>query len=1072
MAEERRIITVLFADVAGSTALGEALDPEDVRVLLRRYYDVAREIVIEHGGILEKFIGDAVVAVFGFPHTHDDDPQRALAAALTLRDRVRADPGLGDRLPIRLGINTGEVVAARESATGDFPLSGDAVNVAARLQQAAESWGILCGERTVGSVRGGFDFGPLMTVEVRGKVQPIRALALLGRAAVLPVAARTPLIGRAPDLQQLELVAGRAFHELRPFLVSVIAPAGVGKTRLLEEFLERLPSVEPRAIVAIAQCLPYGQRLTYWPLRGVLYRLIGVSDDAMPSIVRGAIRTWLEGSGLEALDREVELLAATVGAGEAEATDRSSLLAAWRTFFEIAARRAPLVLVFEDLHWSSDSLLDLFEFVMQPRGDLPLLMIALTRPELLDRRPGWGGGRRNYVSISLEPLSDRDTAALIDQLLEGCSPDLVDRIVRRAEGNPFFAGELIRSVAERGGTDQLPDTVQATVLARLDQLAPDERRIIQLGSVFGRAFRSPGLLALEPDLERVDEIIERLLDKDLLRATGSDIFAFRHILIREVAYQTLTRAERGRLHAAAAQWLEALAGEREDSLAELIAFHYREAAGIASAQRPNDPQTLEVRKKAVEWLSRATEVAAAATATIEGSRHLRGAIEFAEARRLPDLYQRLGEIAESSDTAIPAYQTALRLSREQGRPPEQELQVMTGLLTIYTRSQGSVADRPSLDAMRDFRQEAAKLAARVTDERLLARYMAADAFYPFWILGSSTTPPSDAELADADAKAEKALGIARGLDDPNLESMALDALSGTAQMRGDWWQGREYARRRLSFQDRLNMVEKVDAHSMVAWSSALLGDLEEADRVTAQGLAQVQPGQVPAWALHIVVWRIYALTLLGHWDEALLMGERARQLWLESGKPSAGYAVRGFMALIDVAHARQDDRLAESYREILDTILMAFPADSFFRRWLGYGGPDLRPIEAAVDDMARTAAGLPERAERGLNLLLDAGKPLAADRLGELLRRAEAGHFRPLEAQARRGLGIVGRDHEMLTSALAIWEDMKAVPYAARVRCERALLTGDHAELEKGLAVLERLGDRLQLGRYERRQVG
>src|SRR6267143_3273758 len=765
MAEERRVVTILFADVAGSTALGDALDPEDVRVLLRRYYDVAREVVTEYGGILEKFIGDAVVAVFGFPHTHDDDPQRALAAALTLRDRVRADPALGARLPIRLGINTGEVVGSREGATGDFPLTGDAVNVAARLQQAAETWGILCGERTVGSIRTGFTFGPVIAIEARGKSQPIRALPLLGREAHTPVARRTPLIGRDRDLQQLELAARRALEEQRPFLVSVIAPAGVGKTRLLEEFLERLPGIEPRATVAIAQCLPYGQRLTYWPLRGVLYRLIGVAEDATAPTVRQAIRDWLQGSGLEAMDREVELLAATVGAGETEVSDRSALLAAWRTFFEIAARRAPLVLVFEDLHWSSDSLLDLFEFVMQPRGDLPLLMIALTRPELLDRRPGWGGGRRNYVSISLEPLNDRETAQLIDQLLEGCSPELVDRIVRRAEGNPFFAGELIRSVAERGGTDQLPDTVQATVLARLDQLAPEERRVIQLGSVFGRAFRPPGLLALEPKLTSVEEVIERLVDKDLLRPTGTDIFAFRHILIREVAYQTLTRAERGRLHAAAAAWLAGIAGEREDSLAELIAFHYREAASIATAQRPNDSQTVEGRKEAMEWLIRATEVAAAATATIEGSRHLRGAIEFAEPARLPDLYQRLGEIGESSDVAVPAYLTALRLCREQGRPPEQELQVMTGLLSIYTRSQGSVADRLSFDAMREFREDAAKVAARVKDERLLARYMAADSFYPFWMVGGSI-PPSADDLAAARASAEKAVTIARRLDDP------------------------------------------------------------------------------------------------------------------------------------------------------------------------------------------------------------------------------------------------------------------------------------------------------------------
>jgi hypothetical protein len=349
--------------------------------------------------------------------------------------------------------------------------------------------------------------------------------------------------------------------------------------------------------------------------------------------------------------------------------------------------------------------------------------------------------------------------------------------------------------------------------------------------------------------------------------------------------------------------------------------------------------------------------------------------------------------------------------------------------------------------------------------------MAADAFYPFWMLGSSS-PPSSADLAEADASANKAVTIARRLDDPNLESMALDALSGTAQIRGDWRQGREYARRRLTFQDRLNMVEKIDAHSMVAWSAALLGDLDEADRVSASGLAQVQPGQVPAWTLHMVVWRIYALTLLGRWDEALSMGERARQLWLESRKPSAGYAARGFMAVIDVAHARQDDRLAETYREILDTILMAFPADSHFRRWVGYGGTDLRPIAEAVGQMARTATGLPERAERGLNLLLDAGDVLSPDRLGELLKMAEDGHFRPLEAQARRGLGVVERDRDMLTRSLAIWEEIGAVPYAARVRCERALITGDKAELDKGMAVLERLGDRLQVSRYERRQVG
>ena len=1071
MAEERRVVTILFADVAGSTALGDALDPEDVRVLLRRYYDIARETVSEHGGILEKFIGDAVVAVFGFPRTHDDDPQRALAAALTLRDRVRADPALGDRLPIRLGINTGEVVAARESATGDFPLSGDAVNVAARLQQAGEPWSILCGERTVASIRTGFAFGPAMAIEARGKSQPIRALPLLGRTVSQPVAKRTPLIGRDADLEQLELVARRSLREQRPYLVSIVAPAGVGKSRLLEEFLERLPGIEPRAAVAIAQCLPYGQRLTYWPLRGVLYRLIGVAEDAKSPMVRSAIRAWLRGSGLEAMDREVELLAATVGAAAMEETDRSALLAAWRTFFEIAARRAPLVLVFEDLHWSSDSLLDLFEYVMQPRGDLPLLMIALTRPELLDRRPGWGGGRRNYTSISLEPLSDRDTAELVDRLLERCPPELVNRIVRRAEGNPFFAGELIRSVAERAGADQLPDTVQATVLARLDQLAPDERRIIQLGSVFGRAFRVPGLLALEPTLTGADAIMDRLVEKDLVRATGAEIFAFRHILIREVAYQTLTRAERGRLHAAAAAWLEGLAGEREASLAELIGYHYREAAMIATAQRPAEAETERIREDAVKWLVRAADVAAAGAATIEASRHIRSAIELAESNRLPDLYQRLGELSEAGERVYEAYQIALRLCREQGRPAVQQLQILAGMLAILMRMQGSVAGRPSEAELLEMRRDAQRVAAEVDDQKTLAAYLAADAFFPFWLSPTERAPTPD-EVGAARASAEKALMIAQRLDDVNLQSSALDALSSTHQLEyGGWRTSQGYARQRLEFADRLSLAERIDAYSMVAWGASLLGDLDEADRASATGLAQVQPGQVPAWTLHLVCWRAYALTLLGKWDEALSLAERARQLWIESGRHSAGYALRGFISGIDIARARQDQALLETFGDVFDEISAAFPEGSIFLGWLGYGGADLAAIARAVESYKLRPFRQLERFERGVSCLLDHDQPPSLE-VADRILSYRPGEFPILEAQALRAMGRVSHDPAKLTEALGRFERVGAAPYAARVRCERALLTGNHEEMEAGLGVLQRLGDLQQLGRFERLQVG
>jgi class 3 adenylate cyclase/tetratricopeptide (TPR) repeat protein len=1070
VAEERRVVTVLFADVAGSTALGESLDAEDARILLRRYYDIARETVGEYGGILEKFIGDAVVAVFGFPQTHDDDPQRALSAALVLRDRVRADSTLGDRLPIRIGINTGEVVAARESAAGDFPLTGDAVNVAARLQTAAESWGILCGERTAASSRNAFEFGSALTVEVRGKAHPVRALSLVGRASRTPVARKTALIGRDADLQQLELVGRRALEERRPFLVSIIAPAGVGKTRLLEEFLERLAAIEPRTTVAIAQCLPYGQRLTYWPLRGVLYRLIEVADDAKAHVVRKAIRTWLEGSGLEALEREVELLAATVGAGEIEVTDRSALLAAWRTFFEIAARRAPLVLVFEDLHWSSDSLLDLFEFVMQPRGELPLLMIALTRPELFDRRPAWGGGRRNYISISLEPLSDADTATLVNELLTGCSTELVDRVVEHAGGNPFFAGELVRAVVEQPEGHQLPDTVQATVLARLDLLAPEERRMIQLGSIFGRAFRLAGVHALEPELPTLDELAERLIDKDLLRSGGRDLFTFRHILIREVAYQTLTRFERGRLHAAAAGWLEGVAGDRETALAELIAYHYREAATIATLQLANQ-ETEALREKAVNWLSRAADVAAAGAATIEGSRHLRGAIELAGPAHLPDLYERLGDLSGLGDVSVDAYRTALRLSREQGRPAQQQLRILAGLLTNLMRFQGSVANRPSEREMLALREDARTVAQHVTDDPTLAAYLAADGFFPFWLRVSERVATSE-ELSDADASAERALAIARRLDDPNLQSTALDALAGTGQMVDDFRRSLHYSEQRIAFHDRLSMVEKVDAYGMVVWTAAVLGDLAKAERVSAEGLAQIQPGQVPAATLHVVAWRTYVLTLLGRWDEALTMADRARQLYLDLGSSPLAYSLHGFMAAIDVARARQDQRLVDLYGEIHDQTIAAYPAGTEFRHWEGYAGREPTAIAPAVETFQFGRMFRLDRLERALNRLLDNDVLPTLATVSTINEYSRKHEFTVVEAQAERALGRLERSVDRLTRAISLFDRAGAVPYAARVRCERALITGEHSEMAAGLKILERLGDVEQLGRFERLQVG
>jgi class 3 adenylate cyclase len=1066
---------VLFADVTGSTALGESLDPEDVRALFARYYAVAREVVAAHGGTLAKFIGDAVMAVFGLPHAHGDDAERALSAALELRDGVRAEPQLAERMPLRLGVNTGEVVATREWGAGEFLITGDAVNVAARLEQAAEPWAILCGERTARAAGGAFAFGPATDVEARGKSAPVRAFPLLSRVRRARVQ-RIPLVGREADLAQLELVARRAFTERRPFLVSLIAPAGTGKTRLLEEFLDGLPALEPSARVAAAQCLPYGERLTFGPLRAVLHRLAEVAEDAPAGAVLQGVREWLRGTGVEAPDRVTQLLAATVGLGEAEVPDRTALFGAWRAAVEAASRRSPLVVVFEDLHWSSESLLDLVEFVMAPRADSPVLMIALARPELLDRRPAWGGGRRNYVSLALEPLGESAVVELVEHLLGRQAPEIAARVVARSEGNPFYAGEIIRTVLDRlpdGAQDPaaveralatLPDTVQATVLARLDLLAPRERRALQVGAVFGRAFPLAGLAAVDPELaSETGAVAERLLEKDLVRSANGDGYAFRHILIREVAYQTLPRAERWRLHAAAGRWLEASTAGREEPVAELIAFHYQEAATLSSAAGAAEGEVEEIRAKAVEWLSRAADVASAGAALGEAARHLRAAIQLARTDERPDLYERLGRVT-GGDASADAYRTALELCRDAGRPADQQIRVLAGLLTMITRFQGAVGRRPSEEELESLRAEGRRLVAWATDERARAVFWAAEAFLPFWHFAAGILP-SESELAEADANARRALEVAERLDDARLASAALDGIGSLAQNSGDWHEARRIATRRLAFGERLDLSERMDAYAVATWSSGLVGDLEEAERVSAAGLAQVQPGQVPAWTLHVLAWRIYSLTLLGRWDEVLSAGERACQLWRESGV-TAGYAVRGFIPALDVARARGDSRREDELREVLGEILRRVPASSPAALMTSYLADDLDALVERVLHGFRLHN--PEYPERTLALCADLRHPPDVEAIRPVLDFATAGRLRILEAQARRTWGLAEADAAQLGRALEIFEATGAMPYAARARCERALLTGDETELAAGRAALEALGDGRYLERLER----
>jgi len=1071
VSEERRLVTILFADVVGSTALGESLDPEDVRALLGRLFAIARDAVEQHGGRVEKFIGDAVMAVFGLPVAHDDDAARALSAAIDLRDRVRADPALADRIAIRLGVNGGEVIASRDQQATEFMVTGDPVNTAARLQQSADPWGILVGERTVRAVGDRFTFGPAVDVEAKGKANPVTARPLIGLAEPDSRPSRHRIVGRQADLQQLDLTARRAFDEGRPYLVSIVAPAGVGKSRLLEEFLDGL---DAKTCVAIAQCLPYGQRLTYWPMRAILLSLVGLADDASPEAVRDALDAWLRAAGDPEPERTAEQLAATIGAGEIETADRISLFGAWRRFVELAAVRTPVVLVIEDLHWSSDSLLDLVESILQPRADVPLLMIALARPELLDRRPSWGGGRRNAVSIALEPLSEAAVAELVADLLDRPAPEIVAAVVDRAEGNPFYAGEIVRSLVDRLGAvpetaavaaaiAALPDSVHLTVLARLDALEANARRVVQLGAVLGRSFQPRALPTLEPSLtsEDVETAIDLLSDRDLIRPTGRGSVTFRHILFQEVAYGTLPRSERARLHAAAGAWLEAEATSsgREDELAEIVAFHFREAATLGSLLGVAPAPDLAGR--AVRWLRLAADSAAAGAATTEAARHINAAIELAPVEIQPDLYERLGEIWAGGDQGLEAFDRANELGRKLGLGAEQELRTLAQAEIVAARWAGSVGQQRSADEVdRRFDRLRELVTQPFADRARLLGHLAL-AFGGASVTDSSRLLGLDAARISADT----ALEIARATDEADLMSASLDALAAINLADDRVAEAFASTQERLAIADRLTTAERADASIMTSWTRALLGDLEGAQKAAADVRAGLSSGQAPAWSLGASAWRVFALHALGRWDDAVLELQRADISWQESQLRAPWFALNGFLVGLAIGRARADTVMVDRWRAAVLTIFERSDPAIRTQNLRAFVDDDLPELEELVLRDFDRFVGRLDYVYLTCLLLADRRHPASRATLDELIVYTDERSQVLTASQARRLRGIVARDPEDLRVALAAFESMGARPSAARATTEIGLLTGDGALVERGLAELERIGDLEQMSR-------
>jgi len=607
--EERKVVSVLFADLVGFTARSDRADPEDVRELLRPYHARAKQEIERLGGTVEKFVGDAVMGVFGAPAAHEDDAVRAVTAALGIVDAIselnEARSGAG--LALRVAVNTGEAIVdlSAHPERGEILVTGDVVNTAARLQEVAPLDSVVVGELTYRTTRDSIEYEQLEPASVKGKTEPVpvwRATACRGAERRAPPAL---FVGRNEDLALLERAFARTLRERSIQLVTVVGEPGVGKSRLVREFRSLVARRPEEVGWRQGRCLPYGEGITFWALGEIVKTHAGILESDDPVRAAEKLRVAIEAVSADAGERDwlaarLAPLAGAQLATVAEPAERGESFTAWRRFFDAVAEERPLVLVVEDLHWADPALLEFVDHLVDWSTGVAVLVVATARPELFERQPGWGGGKRNSTTISLSPLSSDETARLISALLPRAvlPAETQVALLERAGGNPLYAEEFVRMLDDRGIVDghgvvkgagiPVPDTVQALISARLDTLALERKALLQDAAVLGRVFWGGALASMAgADEEAVAESLHDLALKELVRpirgssVAGEAEYVFWHVLIRDVAYGQIPRLARLRKHEAAAAWIERL-GDGSDK-AEILAYHYGQALELARA---------------------------------------------------------------------------------------------------------------------------------------------------------------------------------------------------------------------------------------------------------------------------------------------------------------------------------------------------------------------------------------------------------------------------------------------------------------------------------------------------------
>ncbi len=688
---ERRLVSVLFADLVGFTTASESRDAEDTRALLSRYFETAQRLISLYGGTVEKFIGDAVMAVWGTPLANEDDAERAVRAAL---DLVSAVPELDQSLAARAGVLTGEA-AVTLGAEGQGMVAGDLVNTASRIQSAAEPGSVLVGEATRRATEAAIAYEPAGEHELKGRVEPVplhRALRVTAArgGAQKSAGLEPPFVGRDRELRLVKELFHASGEEGKAQLVSVVGIGGIGKSRLAWEFEKYLDGLADNFWWHRGRCLAYGEGVAFWALAEMVRMRAGIVEEEAPgpalAKLRASIaehvpdpeeRSWLE-----------PRLAHLLGLAERTAPDREDLFGAWRLFFERLAEQGPAVLVFEDLQWADAGLLDFVEYLLEWSRSHPLFVLALARPELAERRPGFGSGGRNATTLSLEPLSERAMQELLDGFVPGLPAELRAQMLARAEGVPLYAVETVRMLLDRGLLARegdvyrptgpiealdVPETLHALVAARLDGLEPDERRLLQDASVLGKSFTKTGLAALSGTSEaELEPLLISLVRKEVLsvqadpRSPERGQYSFLQDLLKRVAYETLAKADRKVRHLAAAGHLMQAFGAGEQEIVEVIAAHYLDA--YQTAPRADDAP--EIKARAREMLTRAGERAASLAANDEAQHYFERAAELADDPLTEaQLHERSGETARSSGRAEQAQAhlgRALELYEAQG----------------------------------------------------------------------------------------------------------------------------------------------------------------------------------------------------------------------------------------------------------------------------------------------------------------------------------------------------------------------------------------------------------------------